>query len=146
MSQYSNFHTKRFTVLTVLIVWMLAMGIGWADACLVREHGAESPVASTSAFLANGELASLDRVGDGSHQEGAKGDGSGAGPELCNDGSDSIVKSPSSADPIFAAMLSSLAAKWVVKPAASAAVNFLPAVLAPSPHVPLRTRFSRLVL
>lgn len=146
MIQYSNNRTKRFTVLTVLMVWMFALGVGWANACLAHEPGAESPVATGSGFSTVGALASLNQIRGESGQVGEPTKGTGTPMEVCNDGSASIVKSPSGVDPIFVAMLPPKASKWLVKLTGATAVDFLPTVSAPCPHVPLRTRFSRLVL
>lgn len=148
MSHYSNNRTKRFTVLTVLMVWMFALGVGWANACLVYEQGAESPVATDrdSAFLTVAPLASLDHDRGDSDHVGDLGNGTGAPVKVCDGGSDSIAKSSSGVGPTFPVMVPPMASKWAVKLAAATAVDVLPAVLAPSPHLPLRTRFSRLVL
>lgn len=146
MSHFSNNRPKRFTVLTVLMVWMFALGIGWANACLAHERGAEPYVATESDFSTVGALASIDQISGESDQASDATRGTGSPLEDCNDGSASIVKSPSGVDPIFVAVLPSKASEWLLKLTIATAVDFLPTVSAPSPHVPLRTRFSRLVL
>ncbi len=138
MTHSSINRTKRCTVLTVLMVWMFALGVGWFAACHVQGHAADNQVATNGAFLAVGAFVPLDH--------GLPGDGKGAPLEDCDDGPGAIVKSSTSVDSIFVAMSPPVAPDWSVQLSAAAAEDFLPARLAPGPQVPLRTRYSRLVL
>jgi hypothetical protein len=146
MNHYSNKRTQRFTAFTVLVVWMFALGVGWAGACHAGVQAAQSPTATNISFLTGGVPASPEQLKVDSHQNAHRDHGTGENLEACSDGSDTIVNSSSGIDPIVAILLPLLASKWFVKLTAVTAVDFPPTVSAPSPHVPLRTRFSRLVL
>ncbi|WP_210547314.1 hypothetical protein [Rhodoferax sp. PAMC 29310] len=141
MSYPANNRKRHRTVFTVLLVWVFALGVSWANACQLQQR--EDPVHQIlgSALLNAGPPGTaMDHPGGDSDYE------TDSCPKVFDEGANAIVKLPSSLDPSLAVMGPPMAFHWASKWAASTAVDALPAVPTPGPHLPLRTRFSRLTL
>lgn len=147
MPLFSNTVTKRRTVHMVLLAWLFAMAAGWANACLLQERGTHGHVPSDSGSLtAQAPHVSPGHIGvDDVHAENA-GPGKSACLKLCDDNSRAIIKLASSADLTDMAMAPPVALAWLTPPAAAQRSNAWLTLPAPSPGVPLRTRFARLAL
>ncbi len=147
MPLFSNSRTKRRTVYMVLIVWLFALTSAWANACLLQERGTHWHGPSGEATLAvEAPRVSPGHVGvDSDHAENA-GPGKGACLKVCDDNSRPITKLASSVDMTDSAMAPPAALFWPAPPAAAVRENAWLALPAPSPGVPLRTRFARLAL
>jgi hypothetical protein len=145
MPLFSNTRTKRRTVHMVLLAWLFAMAAGWANACLLQERGTHGHGPSDDGSpTAEAPHVSLMHVGV-DHAENAD-PGKSACLKACGDDNQAVIKLASSFDLTDAVMAPLVAVVW---PASLAAVDRdiawqdLPA---PSPGVPLRTRFARLAL
>lgn len=147
MSPLTNTHTKRRTVYTLLLVWFFALGSGWANACLLQERGTHWHGPSEDASLtAHASRVSPGHVGaDSDHAENA-GSAKSACLKVCGDDNQTIVKLASSVDLANVAMAPPTVLTWADALAAAEQTNAWLELPAPSPGVPLRTRFSRLAL
>lgn len=147
MSRFSNARTKRHTVFPVLLVWLFALASGWANACLLNDRSTHVDAMSDSASLAaHTPIVSPGHVGGDANHDANSSVAKGACLEVWDDGAKAIVKWPSDIDLTFAAMAPPVAFTWPAKLAAATADSSLLEFPAPSPRLPLRTRFSRLAL
>jgi hypothetical protein len=147
MSYPANNRKRHRTVFTVLLVWVFALGVSWANACQLQQHGNPAHQVSGSALLNAGPpVNSMGHHGGDSGHDSDSDDGADSCPKVFDKGATAIVKLPSSLDPSLAVMGPPMAFEWASKWAASAADDAMPAMSDPSPHLPLRTRFSRLTL
>jgi hypothetical protein len=147
MSLFPNTRTKRRTVYTMLLVWFFALGSGWANACLLqaRETHWHGPSGDAS-LTAHASRVSPGHVGlDSDHAENA-GLARSACLKVCGDDTQTIVKLASSVDLANVAMVPPTVLTWADPLAAAEQANAWLELRAPSPGVPLRTRFSRLAL
>jgi hypothetical protein len=147
MSPFPNPRAKRLTVYTLLLVWLFALGSGWANACLLQERETHGHGASEDASLtAHDSRVSPGHVGvDSEHAENA-GPAKSACLKVCGDDTQTIVKLASSVDLANVAMAPPMVLTWADPLAAAEQANTWLEFPAPSPGVPLRTRFSRLAL
>lgn len=146
MPLFSNIHTRRCTIYAVLLVWLFALASSWAYACQLQERQTHGHAASSDGVQAV-QLAQVSpaHVGiDADHAENAD-PAKRACLKVCGDGSQSAVKQAPSVDLTGATMVPPVALAWS---AALAIVRqrTLLALPAPSPGLPLRTRFARLAL
>lgn len=147
MNSFSNTRTRYRTVITVLLVWLLTLGSSWANACLLQQRGPHLDVGTAdSASSARALTVSAGHVGVvATHDEPFDG-GMSACLKVCDDAAQSLVTSPSSLDPVFAAMAPMAAFTWAAPPATAMTDSALVALTPPGTNLPLRTRFSRLHL
>ena len=147
MSPFPNTRTKWRTVYTMLLVWFFALGSGWANACLLQERGTHWHGPSDGASLsAQASHVSPGHVGsDSDHAENA-GAAKSICLKVCSDDTQIIVKLTSSFDLMDVVMAPPTALTWCNPPHATEQANAWLELPAPSPGVPLRTRFSRLAL
>jgi hypothetical protein len=143
MSYSANHRKGHRTVFTVLLVWVFALGVSWANACQLQQHGNPVHQVPGSAFLNAGPpVTSMGHHGGDSGPD----DGNDSCLKVFDEGANASVKWPSGLDPSLAVIGPPMAFDWASKWAASTAVDAMPATPDPSPHLPLRTRFSRLTL
>ena len=63
MTPFSNSRTKRRTAFVVMVVWLFALGAGWANACMLQErvthldHASGPAAGGASAAAATGSAA-----------------------------------------------------------------------------------------
>ena len=147
MSLFPNTRTKRRTVYTMLLVWFFALGSGWANACLLQERETHWHGPSEDASLtAHASRVSPGHVGvDSDHAENA-GPAKNACLKVCGDDTQTIVKLASGVDLANVAMAPPAVLAWADALDATEQANACIEFPAPSPGVPLRTRFSRLAL
>ena len=147
MSPFPNTRTKRRTVYTLLLVWFFALGSGWANACLLQERGTHWHGPSDKESLnAQASRVSPGHVGvDSDHAENA-GPAKSACLKVCGDDNQTIVKLASSVDLANVAMAPPTVLTWADSLATAEQAHAWLELPAPSPGVPLRTRFSRLAL
>ena len=147
MSLFPNTRTKRRTVYTMLLVWLFALGSGWANACLLQERETHLHGSSEDASLTvQASHVSPGHVGvDSDHAENA-GLAKNACLKVCGDDAQTIVKLASGVDLANVAMAPPTVLTWADPLAAAEQANAWIELSAPSPSVPLRTRFSRLAL
>jgi len=147
MSLFPNTRTKRRTVHTMLLVWFFALGSGWANACLLQERETHWHWPSEDASLtAHASRVSPGHVGvDSVHAENA-GPAKSACLKVCGDDAQTIVKLASGVDLANVAIAPPTMLTWADPLAAAERANAWLELPAPSPGVPLRTRFSRLAL
>lgn len=147
MSHLSNHRSKRRTVLSVLLVWLFALASSWANACFLQDPGTLLDRAAKGA--AHGAHSSIVLAG---HVAGVAthipsfDSGKDAKVMDCADEIQTIVKLPSSINLIDVAMAPPIALAWATYSTATTADGRVLALPAPSPVLPLRTRFSRLAL
>jgi hypothetical protein len=147
MNPLPNQRSRRRTAFAMLALWLFALSAAWAHACLLQQRGTHAHGASNSAtdvVVLAGHIGA-----DSAHDD----EGSGAGPadkaclKACDDGTQAVVKLPSSFDPADVAMAPPVATIWVSQVAALAPAPWeLGAAAPPGVGPPLRTRYSRLVL
>ena len=147
MSLFPNTRTKRRTVYTMLLVWFFALGSGWANACLQQERETHWHWPSEDASLtAHASRVSPGHVGvDSDHAENT-GPAKSACLKVCGDDAQTIVKLASGVDLANVAIAPPTMLTWADPLAAAERANAWLELPAPSPGVPLRTRFSRLAL
>lgn len=146
MSPFSNTRTKRRTAFAALLVWLFALGSGWANACLPQDGRAHLHGSTDDGFLTAQPLVSPSHLGaDSDHPENA-GAAKGARLKVCYDDSRTIVRLVSSIDLIDVATAPPAAFTWSARLVAAAPDSAWLELPAPSPSLPLRTRFSRLAL
>lgn len=148
MPLFSNLRAKRRTVYMVLLVWLFALASGWANACLLQGRDTHWHGPSDGASL-TAQLAHVSPVHVGLHADHAENSDPGkrACLKVCDGGSQSVIKWSSSADLTDAAMAPlPVTHVWPVPLATPARNTDWLALPAPSPGVPLRTRFARLAL
>ena len=147
MKPFSNTHTRCRTVYALLLVWFFALGSGWANACLLQESGTHGHALSGDGQpTAQASHVSPGHVGvDSEHAENA-GPAKSACLKVCGDGAQTIVKLASSVDLANVGMAPPTVLAWADPLAAGAQANAWLEWPAPSPGVPLRTRYSRLAL
>ncbi len=147
MIRFTNTRTKRRTAFTVLLVWLFAITASWASACVLQErnthlHGA----VDAQTLSAQAPLVSTGHLGaDADHPENA-GAAKSACLKFCGDGSQSLVKLTAAIDLLDLPMAPPVALAWTTHQAAAAPARAWLELPAPSPGLPLRTRFSRLAL
>ena len=147
MSPFPSTRTKRRTVYTLLLVWFFALGSGWANACLQQERGTHWDGPSDDASLAaQASRVSPGHVGSDSVHAENVGAAKSVCLKVCSDDTQTIVKLTSSFDLVDVVMAPPTALTWCDPLDATVQANAWLELPAPSPGVPLRTRFSRLAL
>ena len=147
MSRFTSNRTKRRTAFTVLLVWLFAIAAGWANACVIQDrhthiHGSADP----QTLSAQAPLVSPGHLGaDSDHPENA-GAAKGACLKFCGDGAQTLAKAKLGIDLLDLPMAPPLALAWTTRQAAATPASAWLELPAPSPGLPLRTRFSRLAL
>lgn len=150
MTSLSNNRTLRDTVSAVLLVWVLALGAGWADACLVQPHradfsrttdsgdGAGSPARVPNLAAGRGVLvAGHDEAGHAS---------TASCPGAFDAGTQGLVEATSRSDPTDPGSAPLSAPVWTkVAPIVPTTVSASAVATAPA-GPPLRIRYSRLAL
>jgi hypothetical protein len=145
--RFTSTRTKRRTAFSVLLVWLFAITAGWANACVIQDrhthlHGSADP----QTVSAQASLVSPAHLGaDADHAENA-GAAKSACLKFCGDGAQTLVKVTPGFDLLDLPMAPPLALAWTTRQAAVASVSAWLELPAPSPGLPLRTRFSRLAL
>jgi len=146
MKFFSNPRAKRNTALVVLFAWAFALASGVANACLLQERGTlhHAAVVVPSQIGAPASLATH-LVGAASDHDDNAEISTASCLKVCDDGSQSPIKQPSTADPLelFPAILvvSGSAVPTIVLPSLSADVS-----KPPLKGRPFRYRYSRLTL
>ena len=147
MRPFSNTRTKRGTIYAMLLVWLFALGSAWANPCVLQERSTHWHGPSDDASVAT-EAARVSPAHAGADSEHAQ----NAGPaksaclKVCGDESRAVIKLASSVDLADIAIAPPPAPAWFGAARAAAVKGAWLALPAPSPGVPLRTRFSRLAL
>jgi hypothetical protein len=139
--------TKRRTVYMVLLVWVFALGSGWANACLLQERGTHwHELSDVASLTAQAPRVSPGHVGADSEHAVNAGKAKSACLKACDDDTRTIVKLASSVDLMDLAMAPPTALTWSDPVDAAELESAWLELPAPSAGVPLRTRFSRLAL
>jgi len=144
MSFFSNTATRRRAVFTVLLVWLFALGSGWANACRLQDshtYLSESSDDPSSVVHVSAGHVDLD-----SDHPGNANAAKSVCLKVCDDGTQTIVKLASSGDLTDVAMAPPTTFSWSARQLAMAPAKRWLDLPAPSPPLPLRTRFSRLAL
>lgn len=141
MSYPANNRKRHRTVFTVLLVWVFALGVGWANACQFEAHGNPVHQVSGSAILNAGPP-----VTSMGHHDGDSDAAKNSCFKVFDEAPNAIVKLSSGLDSSLAVIGPPMAFEWTSKWAASTAVDAMSGEPNPGPRVPLRTRFSRLTL
>lgn len=147
MNPFSKRHTRRRTVYTLLLVWFFALGSGWANACVLQERGTHGHGLSEDGQpTAQARRVSPGHVGVDSEHAGNAGPAKSACLKVCGDDTQTIIKLESSVDLANVAMAPPMVLAWADPLAAEEQANAWLELPAPSPGLPLRTRYSRLAL
>ncbi len=147
MPLFSRTHTKRRTGYMVLLAWVLALAVGWANACLLQERSTHWQERSNGATLTD-QAAHVSPGHIGIHADHAENSGPGkrVGQKICDDGKQAVVKPVSSVDLTNVTMAPPTVFIWPNRAAMARRSLAQRALPAPGPVVPLRTLFVRLVL
>lgn len=151
MNPLPNQRSRRRNAFAMLALWLFALSAGWANACLLQQRGTHAHEASGNVAVTAHEVVVLaGHIGaDSAHDdEGAGARGAGkACLKVCDDGTQVVVKAPSSFDLSDIAMAPPVATIWVSQAAALLPAPWeLGAAAPPGVGPPLRTRYSRLAL
>lgn len=143
--------SRRRTAFAMLALWLFALSAGWANACLLQQRSTHAHGTSGNAAVAAHEVVVLaGHIGaDSAHDDEGTGASTGgkACLKVCDDGTQVVVKPPSSFDPSDAAMAPPVATIWVSQVAALPPAPWELGAAAPAGvGPPLRTRYSRLAL
>ncbi|MBU0590408.1 MAG: hypothetical protein KJ852_12165 [Gammaproteobacteria bacterium] len=147
MSFFSNIRIKRRIASAMVLVWMFALSTGWANACVLQDSGTHIHESdASSSFAVEVPIVSPGHAGaDSGHEENSD-VGKSACLKVCGDGAKTIGKSTSSFDLTTYALAPPPAITWIERLTVATASNSLLETPTPESAVPLRTRFSRLVL
>lgn len=147
VSLLATARTRHRTASTMLVFWLFAVASGLANACLSQPgqthlHGwaASLPLEVRASMVSPGHLGA-----DADHPENA-GTAKGACLKFCGDGAQAIVKLTAGIDHLDLPMAPRWALAWTTRQAAAAPTSTWQELPAPSPGLPLRTRFARLAL
>ncbi len=147
VSPFANTRTKRRTAFTVLLVWLFAVTASWANDCVFQErnthlHGSVDPQTPS----AQAPLVSPGHLGaDADHPE-ITGAAKSSCLKFCGDSAQALVKLTPGVDLLDLPIAPPVALAWTTHQAAAAPATARLELPAPSPRLPLRTRFSRLAL
>ena len=154
MPSLPNSRTRRNTACAMLFVWLFALALGVANACLLEPHGVHdhgSPLSHPSASGTTPGLA-------GDHAQGlAHDDGGGDSDPVpapakesclkaCDEGSQSLLKHAYSFDFADPGLAPLVAAAWAAEVHLSPASGLRHDFRLPERGPPVRVRFSRLAL
>ncbi|MDP1533461.1 MAG: hypothetical protein Q8N44_18610 [Rubrivivax sp.] len=143
----SNPRSLRATVVTVLMVWLFALGAGWANACLLEARGTH--VDNTGIVGSDGEHASTVSAGHvgavPAHDE-APGLAKAPCQKVCSDGAQTIVKLKPTLDLPAVGMAPALVLDWTPLATAPAVLGWARARPTMLSEPPLRIRYARLAL
>ena len=144
---FSNIHTTRRTVSIVLLVWLFAMASGWANACLLQRHEVHLHASSIDGplFVQRTHVSPV-HVGLAANRSENPDRSKTACLKVCDDGRQSVIKLASSADLTDALLALPVVFVWQAPLPPAERENAWLAFPAPSPGLPLRTRFARLSL
>ena len=150
MKLLSRIRTRRRMVLAVLATWLFALGAGWTNACVLQDRGTHGHRQAQGATVPDDApfVISAGHIGiDAVHDDGDNGAGGKSCLKVCDDGTQSVVTTPSSFDLTDAALAPPTATLWTARAAAlQIADAATPAASPPAAGPPLRTRLSRLAL
>lgn len=147
MSLFPNSRSKRRSAFAVLLVWLFALAAGWANACVLRNNHAHLHGSRDDAtLLAPAPHLSPGHVGLDSDHPGSGDAAKRSCLKVCDDGAQTIVKSASPVDLMDIAMAPPTILSWSARRFEAVLVWTWPELSAPSPGLPLRTRYSRLAL
>lgn len=144
MTLFRNPQIKRLFASAMLVFWVFALGVGWANACLLQDrttHLEASTVATVEApAVSSGHVGGLT-----SHAQDPT---PGQSPclKVCDDGSQSPVKWQSGIELPDMAMLPPFAMPWSASVAALDAPQSVRLERQARAEMPLRTRYVRLAL
>ncbi len=148
MKLFSIIRAKRSTAFVVLLVWLLALASGIANACLIEARGTYShgaPVTQSHAAEPAPEISAAHAGVIASHHVGAQAS-KVVCLKVCDEDSQSLLKQPSTlhvTDPGLALFVAVVWTAAVLDLSAPSRANDLGH---PVPKSPIRTRFSRLTL
>jgi hypothetical protein len=148
MKLFSNIRAKRSTAFVVLLVCLFAITSGLVNACVLEARGTHRHESATAHPFAEKAVAAISAGHtDVIASQGADSDTSRAPClKVCEDGSQSVLKTPSrvdSADP-DPPLLTGLV--WTVAVPPILALRPVAQAQPPEPGVPIRVRFARLTL
>ena len=138
MKLFSNPGTQRSIAFAVLLVWLVALASGVANACLLEPRGTPSQtVAAGSSKPADAAVADHD---DDSHNAKA--------PclKVCDAGSHTLTTTPSEADATDPGLAPVVTVLWTAARRVGPETGRVHDLHPPDPGPPLRVRYSRLAL
>jgi hypothetical protein len=149
MKLLSRIRTRRRMVLAVLATWLFALSAGFANACMLQDHGTHVHRQAQGATVPYDApvVISAGHIGIDSVHDDGKGAGGKACLKVCDDGTQSVVTTPSSFDLTDAALAPPTVTLWTARAVELQIVGIAtPAAPPPAAGPPLRTRLSRLAL
>jgi len=139
--------TRRATVFTVLLVWLFAIGAGWANACLLEERGthvdSHGGVGSAGVHAAT---VSAGHVGVAPAHDDGPGLAKAPCQKVCNDGAQTIVKLKPTLDLPVPGITPALELAWTPLAIAPAVLGWARERASAPSGPPLRIRYARLAL
>ncbi len=145
MTSLTNTRIKRRIASVMLVLWLFALGAGWANACILQERGTHlHPAAAADTGT---PTVSAGHVGVLDDHEADTSAGKAPCLKVCGDESQTIVKWHASFDLLDVAMVPPAAMPWPTTVAAlDAPLRAVHVGHSPRADLPLRTRYSRLAL
>ncbi len=148
MKRFFNSRTKHTTTALVLTVWLLALGSGIANACLLEEargiHSHAADIGQSPHAHAVTELHEHPTVMESDTEQlpAAK----ALCLDACDDRTNSLLKQDASIDPPHLAPLAVMAILWLAAQPTASATRRERANHANALAIPIRLRYSRLTL
>lgn len=147
MNPFSNPRTRRSATRVVLLAWLFATSVGWANACLLEEHdGHGTAVESVSQAVTAADAAVAQAVADTGQRDAVATPAKAACLKVCDDESRSQVTpkyTPSLSD---IAILAPTLLVWTDTAALAPERRAWDELRPQSAGPPLRVRYSRLAL
>lgn len=144
---FSNTRTRRRTVFTVLLVWLFAVGAGWANACVLQDRSTHvDGVSFDVARNIQAPVISAGHVGALSAHDDTSGALNAPCLKVCNDGALSMLKAPTAVDPVDHGMAPPVTIIWTAHATAPPVTGATRELPPPLPGLPLRIRYTRLAL
>lgn len=147
MKFFAEARTKRNTALVVLLVWLFALASSVANACFLESYEPESRAAKNSEASTSQAPAVLHaQMGtDPGHHDDSDGTKESC-LKVCDDGTHTVPKAYSGADPNDPGPAPLVVTVWTVSPTVASAPRRVDDLAVPIAGPPLRVRYSRLAL
>lgn len=144
MTYFSHAPSKRRIASAMLVFWLFALGVGWANACVLQERGTHAH--SAEVVAAGAPAVSAGHLGVVDDHIADSFPGQAPCLKVCDDSSQGLVKWPSGIDPPDLAMLPPPVMAWTASAGARDAAQPARIEHPARAGLPLRTRYSRLSL
>ncbi len=144
---FSNTRTRHPTVFAVLLVWLFAVGAGWANACVLQDRNTHVDGRSVDAARdIQAPVISAGHVGVVAAHDGPSDSQKASCLKVCDQRSLSMVKAPTAFDLADPGMAPPVAIIWTAHATAPPVTGSTRELSPRLPGLPLRIRYTRLAL